>query len=36
MRRDISTVYVQIFDTALANWYGEGGHRAASASAVAL
>ena len=25
VRRDIGTVYVQMFDTALANWYGEGG-----------
>ena len=25
MRRDIGAVYVQMFDTALANWYGEGG-----------
>ena len=23
VRRDIGTVYVQMFDTALANWYGE-------------
>jgi hypothetical protein len=36
VRRDISTAYVQIFNTALANWYGKGGHRAASASAAAL
>jgi sulfatase maturation enzyme AslB (radical SAM superfamily) len=26
VRRDISTAYVQIFDTVLANWYGKGGH----------
>jgi uncharacterized protein len=25
VRRDIGTVYVQMFDTALANWHGEGG-----------
>jgi uncharacterized protein len=25
VRRDIGTVYVQMFDTALANWYGEPG-----------
>ena len=25
VRRDIGTVYVQMFDTALANWYGQGG-----------
>ena len=25
VRRDIGTVYVQMFDTALASWYGEGG-----------
>jgi uncharacterized protein len=25
VRRDIGTVYVQMFDTALANWYGESG-----------
>ena len=25
VRRDIGTVYVQMFDTALANWYGERG-----------
>ena len=25
VRRDIGTVYVQMFDTALANWVGEGG-----------
>jgi uncharacterized protein len=25
VRRDIGSVYVQIFDTALASWYGEGG-----------
>ena len=25
VRHDIGTVYVQIFDTALASWYGEGG-----------
>jgi uncharacterized protein len=25
VRRDIGTVYVQVFDTALASWYGEGG-----------
>ena len=25
VRHDIGTVYVQMFDTALANWYGEGG-----------
>jgi len=25
VRRDIGTVYVQMFDTALANWYGEAG-----------
>jgi len=25
VRQDIGTVYVQMFDTALANWYGEGG-----------
>lgn len=25
VRRDIGTVYVQMFDTALAHWYGEGG-----------
>ena len=25
VRRDIGEVYVQVFDTALANWYGEGG-----------
>jgi uncharacterized protein len=25
VRRDVGTVYVQMFDTALANWYGETG-----------
>ena len=25
VRRDIGTVYVQVFDTALASWFGEGG-----------
>ena len=25
VRHDIGTVYVQVFDTALASWYGEGG-----------
>jgi uncharacterized protein len=25
VRRDIGRVYVQVFDTALASWYGEGG-----------
>jgi uncharacterized protein len=25
VRRDIGTVFVQVFDTALASWYGEGG-----------
>ena len=33
MRRDISTVYVQISDTALANWYGKR-HRGRFRSAV--
>jgi len=36
VRRDIGTVYVQMFDTALANWYGEPGGRCVHAETCGL